>query len=351
MRVTKLKIETLVRRGILLTAALSVLFVHEIFLQPTEAQAPKQNGGAGGGFFEDAWDGGQTGSQGGLSEPSKVEQDSAPLNPAPQNQAQQNPAPQNPAPPNSAQPNSVAVPPIDPDAGQKIENAVERVRRIVAARDAGKVDEEDAAQVEPAGIATQTDEVEAAERVSSEIASSVSSKALTSGAYKVGKGGLPSSTEYWNFLNWYKNHSVVSLVVSGKERKHLLDALTTLYLLREQNVLIGEVWIVGGAHLYEISSGGLPEMRQGANRAKAATGSPSMSADFQIKPTELSVLGKKLGLIDSQSANAQELLKRLGAKSSPVWVVRYHGKDLVYEGNIDPRRLFSRDGLYQGVEQ
>ena len=155
------------------------------------------------------------------------------------------------------------------------------------------------------------------------------------------KGSLPTDKRYWDFIDWYVNHSILSLVVSGENSEQLAGALEDVQTLKNRGVIIGDIIIVGGDRNPEIEMGG---QSVGATNADPASGtSPETTS---VRPTKVGIAGKALGLEIGSIIDAQNILNHFDARYSPLWIVRYHGTDYTYEGSVDPKRLFSASGLF-----
>ncbi len=189
------------------------------------------------------------------------------------------------------------------------------------------------------------------------LASTVSAQELTDSvskvrANKVYKSTLPSDPNYWNYNNWYKNNSVVSLIVSGEDKEHLIDALKQVKILKEKNVLIGEIIVVGG-FLFGDLSGNASKNSEFKNKIQSNMGRLTPDAiNFlnQIAaPSELPGLVQKLNLGQSSFAELAPIMEHFEISLSPSWIIRYKGKDHIYEGNFDITRFFTADGQYSAI--
>ena len=121
---------------------------------------------------------------------------------------------------------------------------------------------------------------------------------------------LPQSKEYWKFHNWYKEHSVLSLIISADDNERVKSALKELEKLREKGVLIGDIMLV-------------------------ATKEDKDQAE----------LFRKYGQAKINSARLA--IKNFSVKNSPTWIVRYRNKNYVYEGLKFPSRIFSSTGEFR----
>lgn len=129
---------------------------------------------------------------------------------------------------------------------------------------------------------------------------------------------------------------VVSLVVNGSESSHLSQALSNAVSLSRKvpvrNLLI----------LYQ------------GDQVEALSYHPEIMADDgsdilkQLKYTApqnpYTKYFSELKLYTSSIKADDTLLKRLRITYSPTWIVRFEGKDYVYEGYQDISKMFSREG-------
>ena len=58
-----------------------------------------------------------------------------------------------------------------------------------------------------------------------------------------------------------------------------------------------------------------------------------------------------LNLGGGSTVKIQPILDRYQGKNSPLWVVRYKGKDHVFEGDYVVSKLFTMDGSFLGEQQ
>lgn len=127
---------------------------------------------------------------------------------------------------------------------------------------------------------------------------------------------LPKDKRYWKYHSWYKNHSLLFLVVSGLDKKKLEQSMRSLKRLKKRGVLVAEVMIVG---------------------------EPNTSSETS---DPISKIFSELSLSQSGMEDPSIVLKKYDIKSSPTWIVRYKGKDYVYEGLKNPERLFNTQGQF-----
>ena len=134
-------------------------------------------------------------------------------------------------------------------------------------------------------------------------------------------GTLPTNPKYWDFQRWYLDHSVVHLVVNGENASQLLPVLEELQKLIKNDVAIGKVVVIGWP---------VPNL----NEVQL----------LQQLPRALEIL--QLGSASGGGTSAEELLKTLSIENSPTWIVRYHGKNYIYEGVDSIARYFNRQGQF-----
>lgn len=121
---------------------------------------------------------------------------------------------------------------------------------------------------------------------------------------------LPQSKKYWKYHNWYKTHSVLSLIISAEDDKRIKSALKELEKIRQKGVLIGDIMLIGAKEEKE-----------------------------QVE------LFKKYGQAKVNSARLA--IKNFSIKNSPTWIVRHRNKNYVYEGLKFPSRIFSSTGEFK----
>ena len=144
-------------------------------------------------------------------------------------------------------------------------------------------------------------------------------------------GRLPSNDRYWQFNRWYLDHSVTHLIVSGTDPEHLADALEEVEKLVKKNVAIGKIFVIG------------------AEGFSWFDGTPDQP---KVDRSRASGTAAKLGLGSGTAVGKpQELLKNLDIQNSPTWVVRYQGKDYIYEGFGSISRYFSSQGQFLGAQK
>jgi hypothetical protein len=143
---------------------------------------------------------------------------------------------------------------------------------------------------------------------------------------------FPKDKRYWDFHKWYVNHSVLSLVVSGEDGGHLKESLEALKKLKKSGVLIGEILVIGN------------------EPSPLLSGKKPVKGKNYLRQTDkiLLELESEDGL-DSSMVNAQAVVDRLNIKYSPTWVVRYRGKNYIYEGLRSPARLFTSRGEFRAA--
>lgn len=156
----------------------------------------------------------------------------------------------------------------------------------------------------------------------------------------VRKGEPPRSAEYWKHLDWYQSHAIVSVLLNGADREGFLQTLAKLSILREKGVPVARVTVIGRDLISEIERGG----RVADPRERRIDVSTDGRA---IRPTDVGVLARRLGLHGGRTTNVADTLERLGVKNSPTWIVRYRGQDYLYEGDVSLRTMFNGDGTFR----
>lgn len=169
-------------------------------------------------------------------------------------------------------------------------------------------------------------------------------------AYPVRHGELPADRDYWSFLNFYRSHAVVSLVVSGIDDKALARALEELNRLQDRGVQIGEVVVSGGRYIADLNAVETPTDPPITDDLSAEEVKVRRAAQ-QKRVSALSKLSLAVGLGVGDPVDVSPVIERLAIQYSPTWVVRYRGRDYVYEGLENPSTLFSKDGVYRGGER
>lgn len=120
---------------------------------------------------------------------------------------------------------------------------------------------------------------------------------------------LPKDNRYWKYHNWYVSHSIVSLVVSGKDDSHLAESIEEIQKLKKKGVLIGEIMVIG-------------KTDQTFDKISESLGSSTME-------------------------DADSVARKYKINYSPTWIVRYQGRDYVFEGLKSPQSLFTSEGNFR----
>ena len=136
--------------------------------------------------------------------------------------------------------------------------------------------------------------------------------------------------------------TILSLIVDGSDSDHLNYALRRLsYVKRTRNVLIGEVFVtswIGVPPNPALISGDLMQALQ--------SGKVEPREAYLLNQSQEAKYLQEAGVVSDRVIESRRILKRLGIENSPTWVVRYKGKDYVFEGFRDPASLFSKDGTF-----
>ena len=162
---------------------------------------------------------------------------------------------------------------------------------------------------------------------------------------KVVHGKLPLDREYWEFNRWYRNHSVLQVLVNGSDRSHLLKVLGEVEELADRGVEIGNIYVIEDRHFGELD---LSSRRRTFHGIKPGTITSDKEA-ITRPLTPLAKLADRISLTDGkQSSGAQALIKQYDLKSSPTWIVEKRGEIFIYEGAATISKLFARDGSFRG---
>lgn len=127
---------------------------------------------------------------------------------------------------------------------------------------------------------------------------------------------LPKDKRYWKYRQWYLSHSIVSLVVSGKDEQHLSEVLSEIPKLKSKGILVGDVMVIGKNE----------------------------------QNSRLDKIADELNLGQNSMEAADVVVKKYKISSSPTWIVRYRGRDYVFEGFKSPQALFTSQGEFRGAE-
>ena len=154
---------------------------------------------------------------------------------------------------------------------------------------------------------------------------------------------LPKDQRFWQWASWYREHGVLSLVVDGRNRAHLTEQLQKLAALREKKrVAIGQIVIIGGGANLSESVISAP---RNAN-AQIINDPAALRRTLQVIPTEFGDLCEKLNVTSAPLINSARIIEHFNLSSSPAWIVRYQGRDYIFEGQTDINRLFTADGRF-----
>ncbi len=136
--------------------------------------------------------------------------------------------------------------------------------------------------------------------------------------------------------------TTLSLIVSGDnldEAKQHFEKLA--WLVRNRHVQAGSVYVVGlGSIEQRLDSAESAPPLQQVLGGEAPVGANSVN----IVPGYQSLV--EAGVADYNARHVRELFQKLDITYSPTWVVRHLGRDYIYEGIADPKRLFTQDGAF-----
>ncbi len=154
---------------------------------------------------------------------------------------------------------------------------------------------------------------------------------------------LPKDPRFWQWAEWYKEHAVLSLVIDGRDRNHLLENLSKLAELRKKKrVAIGQIVIVGGGQNVAESE----VIASGNVSARVVEDPAELRKSLRVVSTPFGDLVDALKVSSTQTIDGGTILSHFDLTSSPAWIVRYQGQDYVYEGPTDIARLFTVDGRF-----
>ena len=153
--------------------------------------------------------------------------------------------------------------------------------------------------------------------------------------YTVRHGQLPNDREYWQFMRYYRSHSVVSLIVNGDNKSELISSLTSLNSLYKKGVQIGEVLITSGRYLSTFIN----------------DGDSHEEKSLLPKDREIGSVAAGVGLDVGMVSDVSNLLTRMNIQYSPTWIVRHKNKDYVYEGVDSVEKYFSYNGIFRDVDR
>lgn len=149
----------------------------------------------------------------------------------------------------------------------------------------------------------------------------------------------------------YVPKSVLSLIISGKDPKHLKKHLGKLaWLAKYRNIKVGNVLVVGDLDLL-VKGGEGKEAAKWNETLQAALKNKKFRKNDQL--TELVMMHGPFtkflalaGMRHYEFEKADQILDRLKVSYSPTWIVRHLGRDYVFEGFSDPTHLFNTSGEF-----
>lgn len=139
--------------------------------------------------------------------------------------------------------------------------------------------------------------------------------------------GLPLDARYWQYHEWYVNHSVLNVIVSGTDTNHLEETFRELQRMKKRGILIGDVAVVGAS-------------------TDPSTGPATQSREKMAQSSRIKELIRDIGLGDAQVTDVSTVAQQMDVSFSPTWVVRYQGRNFVYEGLTSPAKLFTANGVF-----
>jgi len=175
---------------------------------------------------------------------------------------------------------------------------------------------------------------------------------------KVLKGKVPSDPKYLDYVRWYVDHSVVSVIVRGENAGHLYDVLSEIKRLQDKQVLLGNVIVVGRGNIGQLDPATAPMLNGPKAYQNFRDAMRSIGKD--LSPEEFETAKRQLGINPALSQmaadiklgsgalteDAEKLLTDLGIEYSPAWIVRYHGKNYIYDGVTAISKYFANGGQF-----
>lgn len=178
------------------------------------------------------------------------------------------------------------------------------------------------------------------------------------------KGRVPSDQNYLRFMDWHREHSVLFVVIDGSDRESIKHTLESLVELKRRGVLIGEIFRIGeeNADLFTDATQKrplsreqlVPENIRNASSLKTRELGERIYARYQtvqMVQAHDAEAATELKLSTPQEILDRSILEKFQLEYSPAFIVRYRGTDYVFQGKIDPRQLFTKDGRFRGANE
>jgi hypothetical protein len=130
---------------------------------------------------------------------------------------------------------------------------------------------------------------------------------------------------------------VVNVIISGEDSRHVIETLERAVILSRKvpvrNVLI--VTTFKDLYKYQTNLDDIVS-RVGGN----------VPAGHALPENSFTAFFKDLKLSRTEVKPVQEVENRLGIRNSPSWIVRFEGKEYIYEGYTDIGNMFSKEGIF-----
>jgi hypothetical protein len=130
---------------------------------------------------------------------------------------------------------------------------------------------------------------------------------------------------------------VVNLIISGTDERHVSEILQNTVRLSKRVPVRNILILHRGKGIERLSYS--PEMTDQSSEVLE-------KLNIEIPKNPYSKYFRELGLFSAGIKSHQTILQRLKISYSPTWVVRFEGKDYIYEGYSDISRFFSSDGSF-----
>ena len=120
--------------------------------------------------------------------------------------------------------------------------------------------------------------------------------------------------------------AILSLIISSSDTKKVFKNLRNLVKVhRKRNVSLGQVMIVYN--------------KKSLEKKEEIFSSP-----------ELGIITKDIKSKEFFIEPVLEIPKKFNITTSPAWVIRYQGKDHVFQGNYQPLNFFTKEGFFRANE-
>jgi len=145
----------------------------------------------------------------------------------------------------------------------------------------------------------------------------------------------------------FKVSPVVSVIISGTSDAHVSEVLSTAIGLSRKVPVRNVAIIANGNDMQRFSA--QDASTSGATDAGITQEQRAMldKLGAQLPKSPFAGLFKELKLVTSEMKGGDQLKERLRISYSPTWVVRFEGRDYIYEGYPNISRMFDAKGGFQ----